>query len=482
MEIKETLSKGLQREFDVTIPAKDIDGELVKRLEKIGKRAKVPGFRPGKIPLSILKQRYQSEALPEAIEACVNDAVDKLLDDKKLKPAIKPNVELKSYEDGKDLSFFVKFDILPSIESIKLDGLSFEKWVVKVPPKSVDEVIKTIAHRNQKTKPLEKPRKSKKGDVVIIDFVGFVGKDPVEGGSGEDYQLELGSNSFIPGFEDQLTGKDKGDQVDVDVTFPEEYHSQDLAGKKARFDVKIKDIHEAEAVKLDDEFAKTYNYPSLDKMKEAVEQSLSHDFENKSFLNTKRHVLDALADRFTFEVPPSMVELEFKNIWEQLCHELGVAHDCSAQEGHKQVGTKTFEETAGKSEKELREEYQAIAERRVRLGILLAEIGNRNSIEVTNQELLQALNTRARDFPGQEQQVFDYYRNNTSAMASLRAPIFENKVVNYILSVSKVKEKEITPEELEKLLAKEEEAAEKKIASQAKGTKKAAKKKSGEKG
>lgn len=473
MQIKETLSQGLKREFDIKIPAGEVEQKLNNRLQSIGKKVKIPGFRPGKVPLDLLKKRYKAEVLAEVLEECVESAIKETVKEKKVKPSLQPNVNVKSYEEDKDLDIEVKMEVLPVIEEINLENLSFEKYVVAVPSASIDNVIENIAKKNRETRPIEKPRKTKKGDVVIIDFEGFVEDAPIEGGAGKAHSLELGSGSFIPGFEDQLVGHHKGTQLDVNVTFPEEYHETRYANKPARFDVTITDIHEADPIAIDSALATKLGFDSLEAMQAFVEKNIVSNYEDHSFLNTKRHVLDALAERFTFEVPENMVQMEFDNIWAQLCRELGIdQNNASNTNVSKGEETKSFEELAGKGEEELKKEYNIIAERRVRLGLLLAEIGNRNNIVVSHQELLDALMAKAKEFPGQERNVFDFYRNNESAMASLRAPIFENKVVDFILNQSTVTEKKVTPEELEKLLSAEEEEAEKKIASQTEKPKK----------
>lgn len=478
MQIKETFSQGLKREFEVKIPASEVEKKLIARLEAIGKKVKMPGFRPGKIPLNLLKQRYKTEALSEVLEECIEVSVKQAIKEKNIKPSLKPTVNVKSYEENKDLEFEIKMEILPTIGEIKLDNLSFEKYVVTVPSESISEVIEGFAKRSRETRPLQTLRKTKKGDIVIIDFEGFIEDSPIEGGAGKAHALELGSGSFIPGFEDQLIGHHKGSQVAVKVTFPEEYHEIKYANKPARFDVKITDIHEADPVVIDAALAKKLGFDSLESMQEAVEKNIAKNYIDHSFMNTKRHVLDMLAERFVFDVPENMIEMEFENIWSQLCRELGIPQNNAANEQvDPKVTAKSFEEIAGKNEKELREEYKVIAERRVRLGLLLAEIGNRNNITIANQELVNALMSKAREFPGQEKQVFDFYRNNEAAMASLRAPIFENKVVEFILNQSKVIEKKMTPDEFEKFLTLEEVEAERKVAAESKKSKSSAKKK-----
>lgn len=478
MEIKEVLSQGLKREFDIRIPASEVDKKLNARLEELGKKVKIPGFRPGKIPLDLLKKRYKPEALSEVLEECVEDGIKQVIKEKNIKPSLKPRVNLKSYEDGKDLNFDVKMELLPTIEEINLDNLSFEKYVVTVPSQSVSDVIEKIAKKNRETRPLQNLRKTKKGDIAIIDFEGFVEDQPIEGGFGKSHPLELGSGTFIPGFEDQLIGLEKGSQIQVKVTFPKDYHENQYADKPARFEVTLTDIHEADPISIDADLAKKLGFDSLEAMKEVVEKSIVHDYTEHSFLNTKRHVLDALAERFTFEIPENMVEMEFENIWDQLCREMGINPKSESDSATPDtVRAESIKTLAGKSEDELRSEYKVIAERRVRLGLLLAEIGNRNQLSVSNQELLNALMAKAKEFPGQEREVFDFYRNNETAMASLRAPIFENKVVDFILSQSTVTEKKVTPEEFEKFLTLEEVEAEKKVVDSIKKPKKPSKNK-----
>lgn len=479
MEIKETLSKGLKREFDIIIPASEVEKTLTTRLESLGQKVKIPGFRPGKVPLSILKQRYQTEVLGEVLEACVDKGIKQIIKEKGLKPSLKPKVTLKSYEEGKNLDIEVKMEILPTIGDINLDNLSFEKYVVTVPAEVIEGTIENIARKNRETHPLQTLRKTKKGDVVIIDFEGFIEASPIEGGAGQDYSLELGAGSFIPGFEDQLIGHDKGAQVNVTVTFPEQYHDDRYANKPARFSVTIKDIHEASPLVIDAALATKLGFDSVQALREAVEKSIAQNYTTHGFLTTKRHVLDALAERFVFEIPDNMVEMEFDNIWEQLCREVGIDTKNTASNTNKKNSeeSKTFESVTGKSEEELKKEYKAIAKRRVRLGLLLAEIGNRNNLTINNQELMNALMAKVKEFPGQEKEAFNFYRNNESAMASLRAPLFEDKVVNFILDQSTITEKRLTPEEMEKLLAVDEEEAEKKIISEAEKSTKPSKKK-----
>ncbi|EKE09779.1 MAG: hypothetical protein ACD_16C00110G0014 [uncultured bacterium] len=469
MQIKQTHSKGLKRTFDVIFPAKDIEAKINAQLEKIGAKAKVPGFRPGKIPLVILKQRYQTEALSKVLDQCVDESVVKVIKDNELQPCMKPKVDLKSFNDKEDLVFSINMEVLPTIGDIKFDNLSFEKYSVKVPHKTVQQVLENFALRTRETHPLKKRRKTKMGDIVIIDFEGFIKDEPIEGGQGQNHLLELGSGSFVPGFEDQLIDQEKGTRIDVKVTFPKDYHEKHYARKSARFNVHLKDIHEAEPPVVDDKLAKKLGFSSVKEMEEGVKKSISKDYDAQAFISTKRHVLDALAERFIFEAPQSMVDLEFENIWRQFCEEVGIDQSKAANVNAKgKVGSKTFEEITGQTEDILRAEYKIIAERRVRLGLLLAEIGRRNNIKVASQELASAVKAKALEYPGQEKRVFDYYRDNEAALNSLKAPIFENKVIDYILTQVKISEKSITPEDLQKLLLKDEEDAEKQVLSQVK--------------
>lgn len=480
MKIKETLNKGLKREYELVIPADFIETKLNARLQKLGKKAKVPGFRPGKVPLEMLKQQYGMEVLGEVLETTVDDGIKKIVQDNKLQPSLRPEIDAKKqYEEGKDLEVTVKMEVLPEVQEVKLDGMKIEKLTPKVDQKKVDQAIDDLAKRHRDTKPIEKARKTKKGDIAIIDFEGWVGKKAIEGGKGENHPLELGSNEFIPGFEEQLIGKDKGEKVEVKLTFPADYGQPDLAGQDARFEVTIKDIHEAEKPKIDDGLAKKMGFEDLKSCREAIEGFITREDKDLAFMHTKRSVLDSLEEKCKLEVPENMVKAEYDSIWHQMLHEAGIGHECSAASANgNKVEGKTFKDATGKTEAELKKEYEAIAQRRVRLGLLLADIGKRNEITVAEGEITQALIAEARRYPGQEKEVIDYYRNNNNALASLRAPIFEDKVVEFILSKAKVTEKEVTHDQLKDLLEADDEMPSKSKKESAKKTaeKKTAKK------
>lgn len=463
MQIKETQSSGLKHEFHIVVPAEYIEKKMESRLMKVGKKAKIPGFRPGKVPLSILKQHYGSSVLSEVLESVVQDVSKKVIEDNKLRPALNPDFEVKSFEQGKELVLGMTVENLPEIAIPALDKLAFERLKSKIAKKDVDEALEQFAlYVGSNNKSIEGNRKTKKDDIVVINFSGTIDGKPIEGGSDKDFPLTLGSNSFIPGFEDQLIGKNKGDHVHVHVSFPEDYSEKKLAGKPAVFEVDILDIQEKASPKVDDELAKKMGFETLDECRTAIESNLRGQYDSMAFTQVKRHVLDALEGLCTFEIPGKMVDMEFEAIWKQLLREMGVDqadgdNHAANNNAEGRVGAKTFEEASGKTEAELRDEYRHIADRRVRLGLLLAEIGRQEKVVVSNEELAQSLFATARKYPGQERQVIDYYRSNENAMASLRAPIFENKVIEFILSKAKVSDKEISIEEIQKLASMEDE-------------------------
>lgn len=461
MQIKELSSLGLKRDYDVTVPASRID-ELVKsKLEAIGKRIKVPGFRPGKVPLPYLEQRYKGSALQEVLEDCVTKATKEVVTKFDLNPALKPTITIKTYDPGQDFIILIAVEVLPTIGEINLEGLTFDNYVVTIPEEKITEALTVLTNPFRESHPLKEGRKLKEGDLAIIDFEGSVGKEPIEGGTGKDYRLEIGSNSFIPGFEDQLIGAEKEGMVEVKVTFPQDYQDERYAGREAHFTVRIKDIHEFEPLVLDEEFAKKLKFDSIQDLRDATKESLAQNHTSRSSLNTKRCVLDALADRFAFESPQGLVDLEFNNIWGQLIQELGT----KPEEPNFSDVLKT---ATGREEEELRSNYREVAERRVRLGLLLSEIGQRHEITVSKDALTEELLTRARAYPDQAQAVFDYYRTNENALASVRASLFERKVIDFILAQSKVKDVPLSIEDFEKTLAREEDEAEEKIFSKKK--------------
>ncbi len=432
MQVTETNSNGLKRDFKIVIPAGDIATRVDSRLGEIAKTVKIPGFRPGKVPQQIVRQRYGEAVNGEVLEALVNESVGAMLSERQLTPALQPKVDLTDYEKDKDLEFTVSMEVLPEITAMDLSTLSLERVVAKVPEEDIDEAIQRFAEHRENT--TEVKRAAKSGDVVTIDFVGKKDGVAFEGGSANGYDLKLGSGSFIPGFEDQLIGKKAGNTAVVKVTFPEGYGNAELAGQPAEFDVTVHAVKETSPAEINDELAKVLGMDDLPALREAVRGELSRELDNLSRMTIKRKLLDALAEAHDFEVPEGLVDHEFNGIWQQF-------------EQEKARGNLDPED-AGKDEDTLKAEYRALAVRRVRLGLLMADIGKKNNLTISQEDLNRALMEEARRFPGQEHMVFQYFQKNPQALDSLRAPIFEEKVVDFILGQAKVTEKEVSAAEL----------------------------------
>jgi trigger factor len=391
-----------------------------------------------------MKQRYGKSVLGEVLEQAVSESSRKAIEDNTLRPAMQPNIEIKKFGEGEDLEYSMSVEIMPEIVPMDFSKLELERQVAEVPDSAVDETLAKLAEQYRGSEPIKRARKSRKGDIVVIDFKGSIDGVEFPGGAGEGHQLELGSGQFIPGFEDQLIGTKPGDSVTVTVNFPEDYGARDLAGKEASFAVDVKEIRELTDTVVDDEFAKTLGQESLDDLKKAVRERLSLDYAGITRERLKRDLLDKLEKGHEFDVPPGMIEAEFESIWSQF------------EEMRKNNPEEVDSEEADKSDDELKDEYRNIGRRRVQLGLLLAEVGNVNKIEVTAEEVNRALVQQAQRYPGQEQQIIKLYQENPQAMASLRAPIFEEKVVDFILEMAKVTERKVSIDEL--LKANEEEA------------------------
>lgn len=439
-------SEGLSREFEIRIPANDIDRRVEARLAEVGKTVKMPGFRAGKVPLTMLKQRYGKAIMGEVLELAVSETSEKALNDRGLRPAVQPKVEVKEFDAGKDLVYTVSVEVLPEFKIADFKGVKLEKPVAVPDEKAVAEALERIAANNRGTEEVTDGRAAKTGDTLVIDFHGRTADDNKEhpGMHSHGHHLELGSGQFIPGFEDQLVGAKAGGKVEVRVTFPENYGAKELAGREAIFDVDVQQIREPAEAKVDDEFAKSLGLDDLAALKKAVEEQLQKELDQHSRMNLKKALLDYLDEAHKFEVPSSMLENEFENILQQVEME------------RKRLGEEDELTDAQKAE------FREISERRVRLGLLLSEIGSQNNIKVADSELHRAVVSEAQRYPGQEKQVFDFYAKNRHALESLRAPLFEDKVVDYILELAEVSEKKMTAEDLMALLdSEEDEAAEK---------------------
>ena len=444
MQVTELSAEGLKRQFKIVVPAGDLSAKVDERLAELAQTAQMPGFRQGKVPVGLLKKQYGQALYGEALEQAVNSSTAKAIEDRGLKPALQPRVDLKQLEEGKDVEFEVAIEVLPEIGKLDFSGVELERLKATVPDKDVDDALQRIAKANREQKPVDPPRPAQKGNAIKLDFVGSVDGKEFPGGAAQDYTLEIGSGSFIPGFEDQLIGAEVGKPVDVKVTFPADYGAAELAGKDAIFKCTIKEIHEFVDKPADDELAKKNNFENLDAMRKAVADRIGQDYAQVSRTMIKRQLLDKLAEAHKFPVPEGLIEGEFNAIWQRI-------------EEAKKNGQKLEDD-----EEKMRKEYREIAERRVRLGLLLADVGRSNSIDVTPEELNQAVMREAMRYPGQERQVLEFYGKNTELKEQLRAPIFEEKTVDFILELAKVSEKSVTPEELLKAAreAEEEEPAE----------------------
>lgn len=434
MQITEKSSEGLKRELSVVIGAEEIDGKVTDRLTEVGKQVRLPGFRPGKVPMNLLRKRFGESVRGEVLESTIQESMQKAIEEKALKPAVQPKVDLVTFEEGKDLEFSIEVELLPEIELTDLSAFKVEKLVAEAGDKQVDETAAKMAENNKKSVPLKDARPAETGDVVVIDFLGTVAGEPFEGGKAEGFQLELGSGRFIPGFEEQVVGMKVDDEKDLSVTFPEDYHSSELAGKDAVFATKLTGIESLETPPIDDEFAKSMGFDDLAALKVAVKGQIEQDYTYLSRMKIKRELLDHLADGHDFEVPSAMLDGEFDAIWSQVEQ---------AKESNQ-----LDPDDEGKSDDELRADYRGIAERRVRLGLLLSEVGQQNNLSVGPDELSQAISKEASRFPGQEQAVVNYYQNNPQAIEQVRAPLFEDKVIDFLLELAQVTEKSVTPDEL----------------------------------
>jgi trigger factor len=426
----------LKREFKVVIPEQDVQKRVDSRLAQLGGGLKLPGFRPGKVPMPVLKQRFGKNVMGEVLEQAISDSSQKLLSDRGLRPAGQPRIEILSGADKGDLEFSMAVELIPDIKVMDFKSVKLERLAVDIPEAEVEQAIERAAQRYRKTQPLAAPRPAQKDDVAVIDFVGKVDGTEFAGGSANDYHLQIGSGSFIPGFEDQLIGASAGDSKTITVTFPAEYPRAEVAGKEASFDVTVKELRELAPLVVDDELAKEMGTKDLAELRENMRKGLAAEYGNLSRTRTKRQLLDILADRHAFDSPPGLVETEFTAIWNQI-------------EADRQLG-RLDPDDANKSEDELKKEYREIAVRRVKLGLLLSEVGRINDVQVSNDEMGRAIMNEARRFPGQERKVIDYYQKTPQAMIQLRAPIYEDKVVDFILDQAEVSERKVSVEEFTK--------------------------------
>jgi trigger factor len=540
MNVTETSADGLKREFKITIPASRVEEQITKRLDELGRAVRIPGFRPGKVPLPLLRKRYGSAVRGEVLESAVQDSSAEAIRERNLRPALPPRYELVSAAEGADLEYTLSLEVLPDMPAPDFSGLGLEKMVAQIPDEDIDKALGRLAESQRKSESVERPAET--GDVILADVVGRIDGKEIPGSRGEGREIELGAEGLLPGFSDQLTGVSAGEEREVRVTFPAESGNPEMAGKEGVFEVSVKEVRRRLPAAIDDTLAEAVGLETLDELRQEVRERMQRDYDSVARQRLKRALLDKLAEAYHFPVPPGMVEMEFNAIWtqfegerearQQIASRLAEGAQAGAETGETPGGAAgegpldagaviapeetalegasdrapataeaekpaehetappeshhaiphpgssgepldaaaviAPEETAleGASETEpsapaeagdekAREEFRGIAERRVRLGLLLAEVGRNNNIQVTQEELNQALLLEARRHPGYERQVFDYYRNNPDALNNLRVPIFEDKVVDFIFDLAKPAERSVTPQEL---LAADEDA------------------------
>lgn len=522
MNVTETSTEGLKREFKITVPASEVDDQVTQRLTELGRAVRIPGFRPGKVPLDMLRKRYGQTMRAEVLEGAVQDSSTEAMRERNLRPALPPRVELLSAAEGTDLEYTMSVELLPDMPELDFGALGLERLAAEVPDEDVDKALQRLAESQRKSETIERAAES--GDIIVADMVGRIGEGEIPGSRGEGREIELGAEGMLPGFTEQLLGASAGDTREVRVTFPEDSGNPDMAGKEGVFEVAVKEVRQRLPAAVDDTLAEAVGLDTLAELRQEIRQRMQRDYDGVARQRLKRALLDRLAAQYDFAVPPGMVEMEFNSIWAQYegekearkqiasraAAEAGEGpidaaaviapeetalegaserapasaeavqpHEQDQEHGHEPASHHAIphpgsadepidaaavvapEETAleGASDTEpavadelddekARAEFQRIAERRVRLGLLLAEVGRNNNIIVSQEELNQALTQEARRHPGYERQVIDYYRKNPDAVNNLRAPIFEEKVVDFIVELAKPAERKVTPQEL----------------------------------
>jgi len=434
MLVTETLVDGLKRGFTVVVPEPELAAKREKRLAELGRTMQMPGFRPGKVPMSMVRKRYGAAVSAEIVEGAVNEASDQLLSERNLRPAVQPKLEITKPGQNSDLEFTVEMEILPEITLPALDDITLSKPVAAVSDEAIAEALNKLAAQRQSFIPVEEPRAAVKGEQLTVDFIGRIDGTAFDGGTASDVAVIVDGQGFIPGFTEQMVGMAPGETRTITVNFPEDYGAKELAGKTAAFEITAKSLAVAQTPAIDDEFAKAVGLESLDELRGKVTEQISREYDQMTRLKLKRGLLDALAERAKFEAPVSLVEAEFAEIWRQV-------------EQEKSAG-RADPEDAAKDEDTLKAEYRAIADRRVRLGLLVAEIGRSNAITVTEQDMQRAMFNEAMKYRDQAMQVLEFFKKNPQALERFRGPIFEDKVVDYLLGRVTQEETSVTPEEL----------------------------------
>ncbi len=443
MQTVETLNKGLKRAFKITIPAREIDARIDKELKSVAPRIRMPGFRPGKVPPNLVRKMHGQALEEQALNSAVQDGVQQLMKEQKLRPAIQPSVELEGvHESGKDVVVNVELETLPEVPTPQIEGLKIERLLVEPTDAEIAERLEQLASGQKSFDAAPAATAAKQGDLVVIDFEGKVDGEPFEGGKGESMSVELGSGRLIPGFEDQLVGVKANEQRTLQVTFPQDYTVAYLKGRKATFEVTVNEVRTPRAMKVDDEFAQSMGLEGVGQLKDLIRNQVDQELTGLTRTHMKRQLLDQLAAKHDFPVPPSMVDAEFNQIWKQLEHEAGHEPDPAAARAEMERD---------------RDEYRAIAERRVRLGLLLSEIGTANGVEISSQEMNQLIMQAAQQYrPADREKFVQYVRNEPMAAAQLRAPLFEDKVVDFLFSRAEITDRKVSREELEAAIESEE--------------------------
>jgi trigger factor len=469
MQVTETKSEGLSREFKVALPANEIEEKISHRLKELARTAQMPGFRPGKVPVSVLRKKYGPSVLGEVLERTVNDSSQQALAEKGLRPAMQPQIEITSFEDGGDLEYTIAVELLPEIKPVDFSKIKLERLIPKTDDAAMEKTLADIAAAQGDSAAIKDDRETKTGDVLVIDFLGRVGGEEFAGGKAEGYELTLGSGTFIPGFEEQLIGVKVGDKIEVKVKFPDSYGAAELSSKDAVFDVTVKELKETVPSAIDDQLAKKVGMENIEALKKSIREEQEREFNEISQMILKRALLDELSAAHDFEIPEKLLDREFETIWKQF--EEQRTKDKGAGQGSEE-----------KTDDEHKKDFREIAERRVRLGLLLSEVGRANNVQISQEDVNSQLMAEARRHPGREKEVMEHYKKNPEAMEELSAPLYEEKVVNFILEQASITEKTATKDGLIKTM--EDEAAGKpkaKAGEKSKAKGKAAKKKAAKK-
>jgi trigger factor len=435
MQVTETLNEGLKRAYSIVVTASELNETVDEKLREAQPEVELKGFRKGKVPLPLLKKQFGQRLIGEAMQESIDGAMNKHFEDSGDKPAMQPEVKMTNddWKEGDDVRVDMSYEALPEVPELNLKSIKLERMVAKADDDSIKEALDNLAETSQDFKDRGKSAKAKDGDQIVIDFFGKVDDVAFEGGAADDYPLVLGSNSFIPGFEDQLVGSKLGEEKNVEVTFPEDYGNEALAGKAAMFECKIKAVKQPVAAKIDDDLAAKFGADDLKALKLQISERLEAEYAGAARAVMKRRLLDELDKLVTFDLPPSLLEAESKQIAHQLWHE-----ENPEVKGHDH------------GEVDITEEHTELATRRVRLGLLLADLGQRANVEVSDQEMQQAMMQQARQYPGQEREFFEFIQKNDQMQQQMRAPIFEDKVIDYVFELAQVSEKDVDKEALQK--------------------------------